>query len=386
MKKNNLDVIHIYAGTSGSAGTYLNSIYNSLQLVLNQDVFVSYYYPFDYGRKIFYRFSDLSSPYGFVKKHKKLRYIIRYIELILSLTHILFFSFINRVKVANYNLTSDLNVEYLFLILLKLLKIKVAITCHDVIPFGLNNSNMNQKIRKKKRFFNIADYLLVHNENSRAELCSIYDLDANKILMFPFPLMDLKDLPIISENVSSVFKTKNNSMFRVGMVGHFREEKGLDILLKAWDLFYSPTKEAELLLVGNFPNGIDDCKIDISKNIHVFDQFVDDSTYVSVISNCDLIVLPYKKGTNSGIPSSVISLNTLLVASDIGMFKNNILIKDFYLFHSEDVVDLKNKIEYLFLLDEVYRNQLVDENAKLLRNYSIEFDKRLCFCYQFMLN
>ena len=44
------------------------------------------------------------------------------------------------------------------------------------------------------------------------------------------------------------------------------------------------------------------------------------------ISSAKCVILPYLRGTNSGIPSSVYSLGSDLIVSDIPMFKNNPLI------------------------------------------------------------
>ncbi|GEM_PF-741149 len=387
MSRRVLDIIHIYAGTSGSAGTYIHEIYTSLSSNYRQEIFVNYYFPFMYGKKYFYRFSELSSPYTFLRKNKSIRYIIRYVELVVSLIRIICYVSKCKVKIVNYSLTSDLRIEYWFLSILSFFNISIAITCHDVIPFGLNDSNKEKKIKTKKKFFDLADYLIVHNDNSIEELILTYGIALKKIFKYPFPIMNLSNFPTVgTKNIPDIFKSKVRTTFRVGMVGHFRKEKGLDILLKAWDLFYDHAKDSELLLVGNFPDGINKKQISDSKRIYVFDQFVDDATYISVIKNCDLIVLPYLKGTNSGIPSSVISLGTLLVTSNIEMFKNNPLINNSYLFQSENAEELSNKIMTFYLLSNEERKLLVNENKKLLMKYKVDFNKSINDCYKVLMD
>ena len=47
-------LFHIYAGTQGSAGLYINEIIKALDLAnIKQNAFVSYYYPFKKGKKFF---------------------------------------------------------------------------------------------------------------------------------------------------------------------------------------------------------------------------------------------------------------------------------------------------------------------------------------------
>ena len=53
---------HVYWGTQGNGGLYLDEIYQVLKSVgISQDVFVSYYYPLAYGKKVFFKYTDLIS-------------------------------------------------------------------------------------------------------------------------------------------------------------------------------------------------------------------------------------------------------------------------------------------------------------------------------------
>ncbi|GHV04230.1 hypothetical protein FACS189416_2110 [Bacteroidia bacterium] len=80
MKKYN--IFHIYYGTQGNGGLYLDEIYSALNFAgFKQKVFVSYYYPFNYGEKVFFRKTDLMAG----GKKTKWRLILRYFELIKAL-------------------------------------------------------------------------------------------------------------------------------------------------------------------------------------------------------------------------------------------------------------------------------------------------------------
>lgn len=45
-----IDICHIYPITSGTAGTYINSIYNALKDNFSEEIFVNYYFPYLYGK------------------------------------------------------------------------------------------------------------------------------------------------------------------------------------------------------------------------------------------------------------------------------------------------------------------------------------------------
>lgn len=380
MKK--IDILHIYAGTSGSAGLYINEVYTSLSENFSQELIVNYYYSFPEGKKVFYKFSELSAPYKF--KWNKTRLFIRFLELCVALTYSVNYLIVNKVKLLNYNLTSDLFVEYCFLRLIKLItKTKILITCHDVIPFGISSIELfEKKQKKKKRFFLLADYLIVHNENSKTDLKKYYKIEAN-ILEHPFPLMDLKKLFKEIPDPGSL-TIKNH--FLVGMFGHFRKEKGLDLLLQAWKSFYEESKNVELLLAGNFPpkylKTIEELKI---KGVKIIPRFIDDKSYYNYIASCDLVVLPYTRGTNTGIPSSIISLNTLVLTSDIPMFKNNKLLCSKQLFEANNPIDLEKKLDFFYTLSPKEKKVLVKENMENFFKYKNSFKSKVNDAYFFAL-
>ena len=367
-----LDIVHIYAGTAGSAGLYMDEIIRSLENNYKQTAFVNYYYYFDNGKKIFYRYTEL----GRTKiKNKQIRLFIRFIELTISLIQIFFYLLINKPKLINYNLTSDLLVEFLFIILVKkILKIKILITCHDVLPFQNKNKKLSKKINRKKSFFSIVDFLLIHNENSKTDLMEFYDIKDN-IFMIPFPLMDMSKLSFKNEE-----DIDQNEAFTVLMFGHFRIEKGLDILINAWNDFFIKTakKDIKIVIAGNFPNNYDKELDKIKdKNAIIIKSFIDDFQLYTLIKKSNVVVLPYTRGTNSGIPSSVYSLETLLISSDIHMFKNNKLILDKYFFTNGDYLSLSKKINEIYLLNDSERKKLIIENTNILINYRNDFNKQI---------
>jgi len=387
MRDKKIDIMHIYAGTSGSAGLYLNEIYLALNHYYSQEAIVSYYFAFPYGKKWFYKWTDLSSEYYIQHLNAKVRLFIRYIELIITLLRILFYFTSHKIKIINYNLTSDLKVEYWFLFFIKrFTRTKVIITCHDVVPFYKNDNpiHINKKNMIKKSFFLIADYLIIHNKNSREDLLNVFNINAKKVLLFPFPLMDLNQLSICKNSFTlQSIKPK----LRVGMVGHFRKDKGLDILLQAWCKFYSKNKSVELIVAGNIPYGIGyNFNMVNEKSFILIDKFIDDGDYKYLIEECDLIVLPYIKGTNSGIPSSVLSMGTLLITSDIPMFNNNPLIQEVFMFKKNNVDDLCSKLEWVYSLSENERQNLIERNYQILFEYKKIFYEDIIQCFSFLNN
>ena len=71
-------------------------------------------------------------------------------------------------------------------------------------------------------------------------------------------------------------------------------------------------------------------------------------------------MLPYKIGTNSGIPSTAFSLDTDVICSDIPMFSNNTLIPRESLFKAGSVESLSKKMLEKLVDTEIYTTSSVN--------------------------
>ena len=97
------DIFHIHWGTGGNGGLYIDEIYQALlNSGYRQSVFVSYYYPFDYGNKLFFKYSDIAH----CRFTRRIRLFIQVIEVAFSLMAIILYSLIYKPRIVNYSLVS----------------------------------------------------------------------------------------------------------------------------------------------------------------------------------------------------------------------------------------------------------------------------------------
>lgn len=328
-----VDITHLYFGTAGAAGLYTHRIHQALSTEFSQDCIVSYYFPFSYGRRYFFRFTDMAGKNIF-KSWKYLRFSIRYLELVAGLSRSTFLLARNGSKLVNYNLISQHKVEYMFLRFWKnQLRKKIALTLHDVVPFAPQYKSFFSVTDTKQKMIDLADYIVVHNENSVADFHSAFRT-RGAIVKHSFPVMDLRDL---FGSPSKARSTRGaNEPFKFLFVGHARIEKGLDVLVEAWKQIDSSRNNCKLIIASNIDtNSPVYGALRSLENVEIRPEFVTDQMYCQLISTSDCVLLPYKRGTNSGIPGSVLSLGTRVICSDIPMFKNNALIPVDSFFRSE---------------------------------------------------
>ena len=359
-------IYHIYWGTSGNSGLYLHEIYNTLNRAgFQQRAFVNHYYPFNYGDKIFFKRGDVAH-----SKYKgNVRKLIQLFEVFKGFGKILLSSYNEQPQVINY---SNVGTSYFFIpLFLRLLRYvsnaKIVITCHDVLPFSDNIGDMNNR----RKIFNIADYLLVHTDSSENDLVKVFNIKQTKIIKHPFPIMDLNLLTIKSENLFS----KMDFLF----IGHLRKDKGIMLLLDAWKDFHTVCPQATLRVCGRKLPGVEIDEEYLKKcNVDFHLHFISDDDYYHYIKASRYVVLPYTFGTNSGIISTVLSLGTEVITSDLPMFSENPLVAKDNIFKTAD------KSALVSILQKKYFEQCSLVNERI-GHYRKNFEQEVLSVYNYLL-
>ncbi len=362
-------IFHIYWGTSGNSGLYLDAIYKVLaKSNFSQKVFVSYYYPFDYGEKLFFRYGDIanSSFKGWKRK------VVQIFEIQLSFLRIYGQVIYHRPKIINYSHIgqSNLLIFALLFILNKICSGSFVITCHDVSPHEFSKSELFYR----KKIFELADSFLVHNKSSRQDLIENFQMDESKIVSHPFPIMDLKNL----------FKVEETSeRFDFLFIGHLRKDKGVEFLVEAWKEFHTYYPKASLALCGKLGKNV---FLDVENlehfNIFLKLDYISDYDYMHFVESSRYVVFPYLQGANSGVISTVLSLGKDVIVSDIPMFLSSPLID------ADDTFERLNKASLIEALTRKYtleKRQKQSSHEKL-RAYIEHFNTQVKEVYHTLFN
>lgn len=365
--RTNLDVLHVYYGSQGSGGLYLDEIYSSLKREnIRQEVIVSYYYPFNYGKKIFFKYTDLASG----MKKSKLRIFLRALEFAYGLFYSLIYILSNRPTIINYSLNRGFILDVFFILILKFLSSsKIVITCHDVIPFSNNPKDYINQMKYRKFIFTQVDFLIVHNKKSLDDLNQVFDICKEKIYFHLFPIMDLNRM---NSKPSSCEKK-----YDFAFIGHLRKEKGVDLLIDAWRIFHKDNPYATLLIAGNAAYNSN--MFDTIKNLNVtfILNYLSDEEYCRLLNESKTIVLPYLTGTNSGVLYNIVASDCNVIYSDLPMFKENILLSKTGSFVSGDKIDLVQKLSYFYINNDLKHANYLIEYKKNFHHTVIESYKKL---------
>lgn len=330
-------VYHIYYNTAGNSGLYLNPIHNALKDIYEQKFFVNKYYPLDIPNfiRLFFPLTEKNENniHKHILKFNFIRKVLRFFELKYGNNKMLNIIKKEQPDIINYSFT---NMPDVLSILKKLKSVSpksiLIITCHDVLPFSSTNHISYQKV------YNLADFLMVHNINSIHILRETYNIVEKKILYHPFPLIDLS----ILQNKVTV-KTNKQPVFL--FIGVMREEKGVQYLVNAWNKL-GEGFPAQLIIAGFKPENvsINFKQIQSFSNVKLLVKALTDAEYFNLVSMCDYVIFPYTQVGNSGVLSTIVSLNKIPVTTQLNTFMESPYVLNELSCKPKDVDELINLI------------------------------------------
>lgn len=275
-----------------------------------------------------------------------------------------------KYDIIHFQFFRRIRIESVYFVILKLLGIRLAHTVHDVTPLDEN---------KFDRFFNklvykAADVLFVHSNSNKVTLTQQVKLNEKKIKVVPHGDFDF----LIPNNILK--KSEAREFFGLSLeqnvilfFGAIKEYKGLDILLNS--LFLIPQKINNLsLIVAGRPDPIE-LKSEYEKIISQFPKeinviyhpdFVPDNEVAKYFIASDIVVLPYRRISHSGILNLAFTFGKPVITTDVGDFKEFIEEgKNGFVLSSNNSESLSEKIIQTFS-----DKQKIEEMGKYARYLS----------------
>ncbi len=312
--KHNQIIIHVYYSTAGNSGLYMSETIKALsKLECDLAMFVNYYYALDDQEchKIFFKRTE-------TMKRNRYRKYFKYIEMIHDFHTVKkrIHEYARKYKEVFivYSLNECYKPAYCFLEQVRKIKnVKLGILVHDVVPF--RGAYSKSIYVSQEKILSLASFFVSHNRYTTDILKSNYD--KKEILQYRFPLMDLTQMPNTKH-----YEKSNGTTITFLFLGYLRVEKGINVLLNAWEKIEGKYDQAQLIIAGKIPEGI---AYDFSKcsRIELLEGYLDDNEYSEIIQKADYGVLPYIEGTNSGVLSTISCYGKPSITSDLPMFQES---------------------------------------------------------------
>lgn len=219
-------------------------------------------------------------------------------------------------------------IESLYFSMLKLLGIKLAHTVHDVTP--LNESKIDHLFNLL--VYKSADILFVHSNTNKKTLAQLINLDEEKIKVVHHGDFDTY-IPdrIISKSEARNFFGLSQEQNVILFFGAIKEYKGLDILLNSLSFAAMKINKLVLIIAGmagdaetrslvlQYKDIISKLPQEIKVIFH--DEFIPNAEVAKYFIASDVVVLPYRRITHSGIPHIAYSFGRPVIATNVGDFE-----------------------------------------------------------------
>ena len=191
----------------------------------------------------------------------------------------------------------------------------IMVICDNIIP----HEERLLDTRLTKRFFGFIDSFIVLSKKVENELLSF--VPEAKYKYSPHPIYSIFNNTLSKEQAKAELKiaTKKVLLF----FGLIREYKGLDILINAMEKIKTELEDYTLLIVGECyenENKYTDLikKAGITDNVKCHYSFIPDNEVGKYFSAADVVVLPYKTASQSGIVQIAYHFDTPVIVSNVG--------------------------------------------------------------------
>ncbi len=231
----------------------------------------------------------------------------------------------NRFSAVHFQFLRRLESESFFILFLRLVGTKLVYTVHDVSP--LNKSKLHNLLNII--VYKSANILIVHSNKNKQMLLKRVSLNPDKIRIVPHGnFNDYVPAKSLTKNDARKYFGLNNNEKVLLFFGFIKEYKGLDMLLDAVKIASESIDKLTLIIAGAAESKklVDSYKKVISelpKNVKVIyhSEFIHHDKVANYFMACDILVLPYKIISHSGVLHLAYSFGRPIIGTRVGDFE-----------------------------------------------------------------
>lgn len=310
-------------------------------------------------------------PQSWVSQNFIIKKILRAIEVLCNYIVVAFYVFIKRPDILHIQwlpLTEVCSLEFHILKFYKTLSpgIKLFLTAHNVYP---HDSNEASKVNYKKRFLKVdkaIDGYMVHLNSSKDMMQKEYEIPESRLHVAYHGLFTPEGYEP-NEDV--------NEKVNIILYGFQTLYKGADLLVDAVGLLTDEIRDRiKVNIIGST-----DSKLFASYSakasklgINWVNKFVSDEELYAAIGKSDLILLPYRNISQSGVLLLALSYKKPILTSDLPSFKETLEgYPNDYFFKSDDSKSLSDIIER-FVSGKIDQEKIKTIISELNQKYAWE--------------
>ena len=255
--------------------------------------------------------------------------------------------------------------------------VKVICICDNIKP---HEKHFYDRLLVSNLFRHV-DGFIVMSEKVEEELIDIVDKPLYKKLFHP--IIPGSSIPSKQESRATLGLSKKKIIMFFGLV---RSYKGLDVLIKANKLLKTKLSDYQILICGE-SYGDDAYYLELIKNnsdneeVRWINKFIPSNEVATYFSASDVVALPYKTASQSGIIPLAYSFLRPVIASDIKGIREMVLEGETgTLFQMDSPESLSTKIKHFFDEDIDYEDNIKNFRTKFSWNSFVDEIESLYKC------
>ena len=223
--------------------------------------------------------------------------IISYLFSVLKLVAILKFV---RPDVLHIQWWKQWNLDYFFLSIYKKFASQIVFTAHNLVP---HNSGESMKTKCMK-YYDKVDKIIVHDNNSKNELIKDFHVKEDKIAVIAHGILEFnvnKDEVIsIMDDISAKYSLKDKLVF--ASMGGQSPYKGTDLICDAYlNSEFLKNNDNVFIIIAGKGNIATPERFEVYNNVWIANYSLSDSEFQAIMRLTDVMLLPYRKISQSGV-------------------------------------------------------------------------------------
>lgn len=301
-------------------------------------------------------------PNRFKTSESLLKRLVKVFEALLNYLFLLASLVVNKYDVLHFQWLPFLEVNEWEISFLKIIrriapKTKIALTVHNIYPHNINDKAKLAYNCRFRKACTLIDEFIVHTNISKQDIIKEFGICVEKVSVCCHGVF-------APEGVKLKRTNREGGKLHILQFGSQSFYKGTDLLVDAvCGLDISLQNKIDIHIVGGISNKfLSELQRKDKKSIVKWTPFfIDNQTLYKEINQCDLIVLPYRAISQSGVLLLSIYFEKLIICSDLPSFKETMhgsfgtSLDDMLFFKSEDSDALKQLLVN-------YINKLIDES------------------------
>lgn len=198
---------------------------------------------------------------------------------------------------------------------------KMVLTIHNVFPHVLTDVKKKNYVERSTDINRLMDAFVVHTEDTKAEVEREFNISGDRIYVVHHGIF-------IPDNYKPRKNEINPSAVKFIMYGNLTDYKGVDIFVEAIkEMPESYRNRIHGVIAGEMINKSLCKKLQQEShnlNIEWFPYFLPEQELYEKIDNSNVIVLPYRHISQSGVLLLALSFHRFIIASDLPAFKETL--------------------------------------------------------------